>query len=72
MGQQELAGPWGSAIRGMIETSPAKRPKRPGTPDDVADAASFLLGPGASFITGTDLLVDGGAVAVHRSDAQRR
>ena len=31
-----------------------------GTPDDVADAASFLLGPGSKWITGTTLVVDGG------------
>ncbi|WP_448808816.1 SDR family oxidoreductase [Agromyces bauzanensis] len=34
-----------------------------GTPDDIAAAAAFLLDPQqASFITGTDLLVDGGTV----------
>ncbi|WP_442932272.1 SDR family oxidoreductase [Mycobacterium sp. 050134] len=33
---------------------------RLGNPGDIAAAAAFLLGPGASFITGTDLLVDGG------------
>lgn len=39
---------------------------RVGTAQDVADAASFLLGPQAAFITGTDVLVDGGAVAALR------
>ncbi|MBV8387061.1 MAG: short-chain dehydrogenase, partial [Acidimicrobiia bacterium] len=29
--------------------------------------AEFLLGPGAAFITGADLLVDGGVVAAVRS-----
>ena len=42
---------------------------RIGTPEDVAAAAAFLLGPGASFITGADLLVDGGVVAAIRSGA---
>jgi NAD(P)-dependent dehydrogenase (short-subunit alcohol dehydrogenase family) len=37
--------------------------KRMGTAGEVAAAAEFLLGAGASFVTGTDLLVDGGAVA---------
>lgn len=60
MGRQELAGPWGSALRAVIDASPMKRI---GTPDDVADAVSFLLGPRATFITGTDLLVDGGTIA---------
>jgi len=36
---------------------------RIGTPDDIAAAAAFLLGSDASFITGTDLLVDGGVIA---------
>jgi len=36
---------------------------RVGTPEDIARAAEFLLDPQSSFITGTDLLVDGGVVA---------
>ncbi len=36
---------------------------RMGTPHDIAATAAFLTGPDASFITGTDLLVDGGVVA---------
>lgn len=31
-----------------------------GTPDDVANAALFLLGPASRWITGTTLVVDGG------------
>ncbi|MBL7491161.1 SDR family oxidoreductase [Frankia sp. AgB1.9] len=63
MGRQELAGPWGAAMQAQVDSAPAKRV---GTPDDVADAVSFLLGQRASFITGTDLVVDGGAVAIYR------
>lgn len=33
-----------------------------GEPDDVADAARFLVGPGARYITGQVLAVDGGMV----------
>jgi NAD(P)-dependent dehydrogenase (short-subunit alcohol dehydrogenase family) len=40
---------------------------RIGTADDIAAAAAFLLGPDATFITGTDLLVDGGVVASAKS-----
>ena len=37
--------------------------RRLGEPDDVAHAARFLAGPGASWITGHTLVVDGGALA---------
>ncbi|KRB76358.1 3-oxoacyl-ACP reductase [Nocardioides sp. Root190] len=33
---------------------------RPGTPDDMARAAAYLAGPGSGFVTGTNLVVDGG------------
>ncbi|MGH7709119.1 MAG: SDR family NAD(P)-dependent oxidoreductase [Vulcanimicrobiaceae bacterium] len=34
--------------------------RRLGTPDDIANAVLFLTGPGASFITGQVLVIDGG------------
>ena len=63
MGRAELAGPFGDVMRAMIEQSGTGRI---GTPDDIAAVVEFLVGPGASFITGTDLLVDGGVVAAMR------
>jgi NAD(P)-dependent dehydrogenase (short-subunit alcohol dehydrogenase family) len=60
MGNAELAGPNGGFMRSMIAGSPAGRV---GTAHDIASAVEFLVGPSASFITGTDLLVDGGVVA---------
>lgn len=60
MGQQELASPQGDRMRTMLAASPAGRV---GTPDDIAAAAEFLLGPASTYISGTDLLVDGGVVA---------
>jgi NAD(P)-dependent dehydrogenase (short-subunit alcohol dehydrogenase family) len=64
MGQQELASPVGDGMRAMIAASATGRV---GTPDDIASAAAFLLGPDASFITGTDLLVDGGVIAAMKA-----
>ena len=60
MGQQELASPLGDGMRAMVAMSGTGRT---GTPDDIAAATAFLLGPDATFITGTDLLVDGGVIA---------
>ena len=37
--------------------------KRPGQPEEVASAVVFLASEQASFITGTNLRVDGGSVA---------
>jgi NAD(P)-dependent dehydrogenase (short-subunit alcohol dehydrogenase family) len=37
---------------------------RLGQPDEIATAAVFLASPAASFMTGTDLLVDGGYIAI--------
>ncbi|MQY29228.1 SDR family oxidoreductase [Nocardia aurantia] len=64
MGRQELAGESGANMRALLDMSPAKRL---GTPDDIAAAAEFLLDPRAGFVTGTDLLVDGGVVATLRA-----
>ncbi|MFF8699849.1 SDR family oxidoreductase [Streptomyces albidoflavus] len=64
MGQQELDGASGRTMRAMVAASGTGRL---GTPEDIAEAAAFLLGPGASFVTGNDLLVDGGVVAALRS-----
>ncbi len=60
MGKLELEGPSGTFMRAMIEGSGTGRI---GTPSDISNVVSSLLGPDASFITGTDLLVDGGVVA---------
>ena len=60
MGRQELDSPSGAFMRAMVDNSGTGRI---GTPSDIADAVTFLVGPQASFITGTDLLVDGGSVA---------
>ena len=60
LARDELAGPRGAGYRRMIELSPAGRA---GTPDEVANVAALLMGPGGGFITGSDFLMDGGVTA---------
>ncbi len=50
----------GEGYQQMIEASAMQRV---GNPAEIAAAAAFLLSDQASFITGTDLLVDGGMIA---------
>jgi len=60
----ELSGPrkeWFEHLRAVCAA------KRFATSDEVGDAAAFLLGQQASFITGADLLMDGGVTAALRS-----
>jgi NAD(P)-dependent dehydrogenase (short-subunit alcohol dehydrogenase family) len=56
----ELTGPRGEGYRRMIELSPAGRA---GTPDEVATLAALLMSPDGGFITGSDILIDGGVTA---------
>ncbi|MGW0810608.1 SDR family oxidoreductase [Nonomuraea sp. NPDC002799] len=69
MGAQELQGPVGAYIQSMIDLSGARRT---GTPDDIAAAVAFLTSPDSSFITGNDLLIDGGAIAAQRWNSHDR
>ena len=54
----------GEGYQAMIDASAAMRV---GTSDEIAEAAAFLLGEHAGFITGTDLLIDGGVIAAIRT-----
>lgn len=54
----------GENYQRMIDASAAERT---GTSDEIAEAAAFLLGEHAGFITGTDLLIDGGVIAAIRT-----
>jgi hypothetical protein len=47
----------------MIEMCPAGRA---GTPDEVGTVGALLMGRDGAFITGSDLLMDGGVTAAYR------
>ncbi|GLB04748.1 hypothetical protein AtubIFM57258_010767 [Aspergillus tubingensis] len=55
-GRQEINGPAGK----FIAMSPVGRV---GTPQDIVNAVAFLASSESSFITGNDILVDGGVVS---------
>lgn len=63
LARDELTGPRGAGYRRMIELSPAGRA---GTPDEVGSVAALLMGPEGTFITGSDILMDGGVTASYR------
>ena len=54
----------GDNYQQMIDASAAMRT---GTSEEIAEAGAFLLGEHAKFITGTDLLIDGGVIAAIRT-----
>lgn len=60
MVREELESQSGATIRAMIAGSPMGRG---GAANEIAGAVAFLAGPDASFVTGTDLVVDGGFIA---------
>ena len=62
LAKDELAGPRGAGYRRMIEVSAAGRA---GTPDEVGTVGALLMGPDGGFITGSDILMDGGVTAAY-------
>lgn len=64
LARHELDSEIGPVYRAMVEASAIQRMA---PPDEIATAASFLLGPDAGFVTGSDLLIDGGVIAAMRA-----
>jgi NAD(P)-dependent dehydrogenase (short-subunit alcohol dehydrogenase family) len=62
LAKEELSGPRGEGYRRMITLSAAGRG---GTPDEVGTVAALLMGPDGGFITGSDILMDGGVTAAY-------
>ncbi len=60
LANDELKGPRGEGYRKMISGMPAHRA---GTSDEVGDLAEFLMSSRGRFITGADILIDGGCTA---------
>lgn len=59
-----MSGPGAAGYQAMIERCAAGRS---GTTDEIATAAALLLGQDGAFITGSDLLIDGGVIAAIRA-----
>jgi NAD(P)-dependent dehydrogenase (short-subunit alcohol dehydrogenase family) len=56
----EFNGPRGDFYKNMFAKCPARRP---GTADEVANVAELLMSERGAFITGSTILIDGGATA---------
>jgi NAD(P)-dependent dehydrogenase (short-subunit alcohol dehydrogenase family) len=58
---------WAGAPSGMLEQVAAGIPlQRVATPEDIAEAVVYLCSDGAGFITGHNLVIDGGFTAVQK------
>lgn len=60
LARDELTGPRGEGYRKMVEGCPVGRA---GTPDEVGTVGELLMRPAGAFITGSDILMDGGVTA---------
>ena len=56
----EFNGPQGDFYKNMFANCPSGRP---GTADEIASIAKLLMSDEGAFITGSDILIDGGATA---------
>jgi len=62
LARDELSGTNGAGYQKMIEISPAHRAV---TPDEIGTVGELLMTERGAFITGSDILIDGGSTASH-------
>lgn len=60
LARHELTGPRAEYYNRMVRGCPVGRA---GTPDEVGAVGALLMGPDGAFITGSDILMDGGVTA---------
>ncbi|HET6341681.1 MAG TPA: 3-oxoacyl-ACP reductase family protein [Gemmatimonadota bacterium] len=64
MGREGIEEEWPEGVERWLQAAPLGRM---GTPEDVADACLFLASDAARWITGANLVVDGGGVIARRA-----
>lgn len=66
LARDEMTGPNAEGYQRMLQRAAVKRM---GTPAEIADLAAFLLDERGGFVTGSDILCDGGVIAAMRAGA---